>query len=127
MGRPSNGCGTLALLIVLLLFPVRSGCKEYAYKSLTENKPECCDTEDAMLKRLKDVDYDGFVGLMGRRSVAKHKRHIDHMFADMLQRQTGMACPCVGEYLTTNGGPFINNGGKRFQRFPYAPPPQRRP
>lgn len=26
-----------------------------------------------MLKRLKDVDYDGFVGLMGRRSVAKHK------------------------------------------------------
>ncbi|KAL6111539.1 uncharacterized protein ACO6RY_08497 [Pungitius sinensis] len=115
MGRPSHGCGTLAFLIVLVLFPVRSGCKEYAYKPLTENKPECCVTEDAMLKRFKD--YDGFVGLMGRRSVAQHNRHVDHMFADMLRRQTGMACPCVEAHLTTNGGPFINDGGQRWEHW----------
>ncbi|TNN81414.1 hypothetical protein EYF80_008470 [Liparis tanakae] len=51
-------------------------------------KPECCAKEDAEL-RTRDIDYDSFVGLMGRRSVAQPKRHIDHTFADMLGRLTG--------------------------------------
>ncbi|XP_068576702.1 tachykinin-3b [Cebidichthys violaceus] len=133
MERTPNGCGTrasLVALVVLVLVPVRSGCREYTYKPLTEAKPECCAREHAELKRFKDIDYDSFVGLMGRRSAAQPKRHTDHIFADMLGRLTGMACPCAEEYLQTKRGQFINHGRQRFQRFPWwdvtPPPPQHR-
>ncbi|XP_037619385.1 tachykinin-3b [Sebastes umbrosus] len=120
MERTPNFCCTLAsmvALVVLVLFPVRSGCKEDTYKSLTEAKPECCIREDAELKRFKDIDYDSFVGLMGRRSAAQPNRHVDHILADLLGRRTDVACPCAEEYLQTRRGRFIGNGRQRFQRF----------
>uniref|UniRef100_A0A8C2XMC1 Neuromedin-K n=1 Tax=Cyclopterus lumpus TaxID=8103 RepID=A0A8C2XMC1_CYCLU len=101
MERTTNCCRTRASLVTLVafvIFPVRSGCSEYNYKSLTEAKPECCIREDAELKRSRDIDYDSFIGLMGRRSVAQPKR---------------MACPCVEEYLQTKRGQFINYGRQR--------------
>ncbi|XP_054472073.1 tachykinin-3b [Anoplopoma fimbria] len=133
MERTPNCCCTrasLVALVILVLFPVRSGCKEYTYKSLTEAKPECCVREDAVMKRLKDLDYDSFVGLMGRRSVAQPNRHMDHIFADMLGLRTGSACPCAEDYVETKRSQFISHGRQRFQRFLWwdvtPPPPQHR-
>uniref|UniRef100_A0A3B5A9R5 Neuromedin-K n=1 Tax=Stegastes partitus TaxID=144197 RepID=A0A3B5A9R5_9TELE len=94
MGRTANCC-TLALLtalIILVLFPVRSMCEEETYESLREAKSDEC--EDTALKRFNDIDYDTFVSLMGRRSVAPPSsefcfavsvfRHIDQVLADLL-------------------------------------------
>ncbi|KAF1391563.1 hypothetical protein PFLUV_G00043410 [Perca fluviatilis] len=120
MERTPNCCtlASLVALVVLVLFPVRSGCKEDTYKSLTE--PESCVQEDAELKRFKKIDYDSFVGLMGRRSAAQpnshrntpmsRKRHMDRFLADLLGRRTGIA----PEYLQTRHGRFFNHGRQRF-------------
>ncbi|XP_071349446.1 tachykinin-3b [Trachinotus anak] len=104
---------SLVALLILILFPVRSWCKEETYKSMTEAKPEGC-VEDAELKRFDDIDYDTFVGLMGRRSAAKpnshrnipmsRKRHMDHILTDLLGRRTRMACTSIQEYLQERRG-----------------------
>ncbi|XP_035802742.2 tachykinin-3b [Amphiprion ocellaris] len=100
MGRTANCCtaASLAALIILVLFPVRSMCKEEIYKALREAKPDGCLGEDAALKRFDDIDYDSFVSLMGRRSAAQpnsqknmpvpRKRHIDEVLADLLGQRT---------------------------------------
>ncbi|KAG8007872.1 hypothetical protein GBF38_013588 [Nibea albiflora] len=76
MERTSTCCtlASLVALVVLVLFPVRSWCKEDVYKSQTEDKPECCVSGDE-LKRFDDMDYDSFVSLMGRRSAAQPDRY----------------------------------------------------
>ncbi|XP_059185315.1 tachykinin-3b [Centropristis striata] len=121
MERTPN-CWTLASLVALVvlgLFPVRSGCKEVTYISLKKARPECCVREDPEFKRYQDIDYDSFVGLMGRRSPAQPNRHTDQILADLLRRRTitGMACPCDEEYLQTTGSRLISQGRQRFQRF----------
>ncbi|KAL7407023.1 hypothetical protein ABVT39_001772 [Epinephelus coioides] len=100
-------CYTLAslvALVVLVLLPARSGCEEDTYKSLTEAKLECCARGAAPLKRFKDIDYDSFVGLLGKRSAAQPNRQMDHVLADLLWRRTGMACPCDRAYVQTSRG-----------------------
>uniref|UniRef100_A0A3Q1H4S0 Neuromedin-K n=1 Tax=Anabas testudineus TaxID=64144 RepID=A0A3Q1H4S0_ANATE len=88
---------SLVALAILILFPVRSWCKEDIYKSLTVVKPQCCVGEAAELKRFGDVDYNSFVSLMGRRSavqpnsdftVLSYAGRVDLIFADLLGRRT---------------------------------------
>ncbi|XP_050930757.1 tachykinin-3b isoform X2 [Lates calcarifer] len=116
MEKTSNCCSfaSLIALVILVLLPVRSWCKEDTYKSLTEAKPECCASEGPDLKRFDDIDYDSFVSLMGRRSAAQlnsqrnfpmsRKRHMDNILAEFLGRRTRMACPCTQEYLQKRRG-----------------------
>ncbi|XP_044033413.1 tachykinin-3b [Siniperca chuatsi] len=117
MERTPNCCtlASLAALVILVLLPVRCWCKEDAYKSLTQaNKPECCVSRDAELKRFDDIDYDSFVSLMGRRSAAQpnshrntamsRKRDMDPILAALMLRRTRMACPCAKEYSQTRRG-----------------------
>uniref|UniRef100_UPI0037E829F8 tachykinin-3b n=1 Tax=Semicossyphus pulcher TaxID=241346 RepID=UPI0037E829F8 len=128
MERTPN-CSTLAslvALVVLILLPVRSLCKEETYKSLTGGKPECCVSDDAELKRFDDTDYDSFVSLFGRRSAAQpnshrntpmtRKGHVDHILADLLGQKKRLASQCAKEYLQTRGR-FINHERKRFQHI----------
>ncbi|XP_065811031.1 tachykinin-3b [Labrus bergylta] len=121
MERSSN-CSTLASLIalvILVIMPARTWCKEETYKSLTERKPECCVGEATELKRFDDIDYDSFVSLMGRRSAAQQnsdrniqntrKKNMDHILADLLGQKKRIPFPCAEEYLHKKG-PFINEG-----------------
>ncbi|XP_068172327.1 tachykinin-3b [Antennarius striatus] len=106
MERALNCC-TLALwvvLAILILFPVRSQCKEEDYNTLTD----CC--AGAELKRFDDIDYDSFVGLMGRRNAARPNRHI---LAVLLQRRARMACPCAKEYSLERRGRVVNHVKQR--------------
>ncbi|XP_069007232.1 tachykinin-3b [Embiotoca jacksoni] len=100
MEKTPNCCSVASLVALLLLvfLPVSCWCKEDAYMSLRQVKPGGCVGEDAVLKRFGDVDYDGFVSLMGRRSAAppnsqrntavSRKRHVDDILDDLLGRRT---------------------------------------
>ncbi|XP_051271785.1 tachykinin-3b [Dicentrarchus labrax] len=99
MERTSNCCtvASLVVLVILVLFPLRSWCKEDIYKATSQAKPECCISEDVE-KRSDDIDYDTFVSLMGRRSAAQpnsqrnaqmsKKRYMDQILAALLGRRT---------------------------------------
>ncbi|XP_063766484.1 tachykinin-3b isoform X1 [Eleginops maclovinus] len=79
---------SLISLIVLVLFPLMSECKVDTYTSRKEATPECCRVRgDAGLKKSKDVDYDSFVGLMGR-SAAHPNRRMAHTLTDVFGRIT---------------------------------------
>ncbi|XP_070693604.1 tachykinin-3b [Pempheris klunzingeri] len=116
MERTPSCCALVPLiaLVILVLVPMRSWCKEDTYRSLTDAKSECCVSGDAELKRSADIDYDSFVSLMGRRSAAQPnshrnapmstKRYMDHALADLLGLRTRLACPCTAEYLHTRRG-----------------------
>uniref|UniRef100_A0A3Q1GIB6 Neuromedin-K n=1 Tax=Acanthochromis polyacanthus TaxID=80966 RepID=A0A3Q1GIB6_9TELE len=94
MGRTANCCtvASLAALIILVLFPVRSMCKEETYNPLRQEKSDGCLSEDAASKRFDDIDYDSFVSLMGRRSAAQPNSelsgHSDEVLADLLGQRT---------------------------------------
>ncbi|KAK5872327.1 hypothetical protein PBY51_013041 [Eleginops maclovinus] len=104
---------SLISLIVLVLFPLMSECKVDTYTSRKEATPECCRVRgDAGLKKSKDVDYDSFVGLMGR-SAAHPNRRMAHTLTDVFGRITGKACPCPRRYLPTRSDKYA----LRFQRF----------
>ncbi|XP_071391364.1 tachykinin-3b [Centroberyx affinis] len=122
MERTANSwtLATLTALVFLLSCPVRSWCKEDTYKLLTENKPECLPNDFADLKRFSNIDYDSFVGLMGRRSADRRgtpisrKRDLDDFFTSLLGRKTSEP---RGDYSQARGGLFVNHGRLRFQRF----------
>ncbi|XP_034440946.1 tachykinin-3b [Hippoglossus hippoglossus] len=94
---------SLVALLVLLLLPVRSWCKEDNYRALSEANTECC--EDVAIRRFDDIDYDSFVSLMGRRSAAQttrqrnapmsRKRQKENILADLLWRRTRKDCVCT--------------------------------
>ncbi|XP_073323798.1 tachykinin-3b [Pagrus major] len=125
MEKTSNCCtlASLVALVILVLLPARSWCKEDTYTSLAEAKPRCCVSGDAELKRFGDIDYDSFVSLMGRRSAAQpnshknspmsRKRHTDRILAALLGRKTRMACPCVEEHSQKRSGRLISHERQR--------------
>ncbi|XP_067443609.1 tachykinin-3b [Thunnus thynnus] len=112
MEKIPNCCtfASLVALVILVSFPVRSWCEEDAYKSLPEEKPECCVSKDAEMKRLDDIDYDSFVSLMGRRSAPQPDSNRNNRWS-----RKRMACPCAQtEYLQTRRGGFITHNRQRF-------------
>ncbi|KAK2862221.1 hypothetical protein Q5P01_001754 [Channa striata] len=97
MMEKSSKSGRLALLVavvIFIIFPVTSLSEEDFYKSLIEVKKECCVGVDAELKRFGDIDYDGFVSLMGRRNAVppssrknipmSGKGHVEDILTDLL-------------------------------------------
>uniref|UniRef100_A0A3Q3L0E7 Neuromedin-K n=1 Tax=Mastacembelus armatus TaxID=205130 RepID=A0A3Q3L0E7_9TELE len=106
MEKTPNSCtlaSLVALVVVLVLFPVSSWCKEETYKS-KETNPGRCLSEDIESKRSSDISYDSFVGLMGRRSAAQQNRAQIKLQPVFSLYATGTACPCSQEYLQKRRG-----------------------
>ncbi|KAM9758597.1 tachykinin-3b isoform 2-T2 [Menidia menidia] len=107
------------MLLLLILCPVKIWSKDKIYKSQREA------SESAIWKRSHGIDYDSFVGLMGRRSTAPSKGSTDHMYRDLLSRRTSEsdiaegnargASPLSLRYLQKNNGRHINHERQRIQ------------
>ncbi|KAM9859861.1 uncharacterized protein ACBR49_013765 [Aulostomus maculatus] len=112
MERKPNYCCTLASLAALfffLSFPARSWSKLDDYKPLKEDKQECCLGDVLALKRFDDLDDQSFVSLMGRRSAAQANGNVDHIFADLMRRETRKARVCAQNHLHPRSGRLINH------------------
>uniref|UniRef100_A0A668AUY4 Tachykinin precursor 3b n=1 Tax=Myripristis murdjan TaxID=586833 RepID=A0A668AUY4_9TELE len=105
MERVGNSWTLAALAaLVILSCPVKSWCKEQTHKSPSQNKPESLPGDFADFKRFDDLDYDSFIGLMGRRIAGKKKkkkfsgihtaRDMDDVFVGLLGRKRSKPSEC---------------------------------
>uniref|UniRef100_A0A3Q3XID7 Neuromedin-K n=1 Tax=Mola mola TaxID=94237 RepID=A0A3Q3XID7_MOLML len=82
MERTSIRCilPSLVTLVILVFFPAGSWCKVDTYSAPTQVKSEGCACSDTVrkLKRFDDIDYDSFVGLMGKRSAPQPNSELSH-------------------------------------------------
>ncbi|XP_046880772.1 tachykinin-3b [Hypomesus transpacificus] len=108
-----GNCWALALvsfLMVLASGPTVSWCQE-----LSQNSPTFLNRELTNLKRFSDIDYDSFVGLMGRR----YAGDMHDVFVGLFGRRSPETVPRplqnVG-YPQPAGGFFIHKGRLRLQR-----------
>ncbi|XP_076012734.1 tachykinin-3b [Genypterus blacodes] len=124
MERIINCCSLAVLAVFLTLFSSPgSGCKEFPYRSPTDDNPGGCGSDAAALKRFGDIDYDSFVSLMGRRSADKpddlgndpvlRKGDIIHVLSGLLGQKNSQS----KEASQARRGLFLPQGRLRFQRF----------
>uniref|UniRef100_A0A4W5KE24 Tachykinin precursor 3b n=1 Tax=Hucho hucho TaxID=62062 RepID=A0A4W5KE24_9TELE len=110
-----NSCALAILtsLVILISCPMESDCEEEFYNSKLQ---DYISSDLTHSKRYGDIDYDTFVGLMGRRSAGK--RDMDDVFVGLLGRRSSRsAIPQPWreeEYPQPRGGILIKNGRLRF-------------
>ncbi|XP_018615892.1 tachykinin-3a [Scleropages formosus] len=117
----------LALLsLMMTLRSCRSSCDEQEnYRSELEKSATFADVPGDRVKRYSDIDYDSFVGLMGRRSAGANnspssfKRDMHDVFVGLMGRrssQTDEARPWRKENAERRPGIFFNKCKLRFRR-----------
>uniref|UniRef100_A0A4W5JLR2 Tachykinin precursor 3a n=1 Tax=Hucho hucho TaxID=62062 RepID=A0A4W5JLR2_9TELE len=93
-----SGLLLVALFVAMKLHSSQSSCEEPAaggHRSTdSEEGPGLGNLQRTILKRYNDLDYDSFVGLMGRRSAdinglppSPHKREMDDVFVGLMGRR----------------------------------------
>ncbi|XP_041701452.1 tachykinin-3 [Coregonus clupeaformis] len=129
-----SGMLLVALFLAMKLHSSQSSCEEPAagvgaHRSTeSEESPGLGNLQRTILKRYNDLDYDSFVGLMGRRSAyinglppSPHKREMDDVFVGLMGRRNselGNMRPLRKEAYpeTRKGGLFLNKCRLRFRR-----------
>ncbi|XP_016351333.1 tachykinin-3-like [Sinocyclocheilus anshuiensis] len=121
----------LVLLFLVLVLETRwseSRCQQSeSHRSISGESPSFRLSAHNLLKRYNDMDYDSFVGLMGRRNVdtddipPQRKREMQDIFVGLMGRrstypETGR--PWRKDYPETGarGGNFFNKCKLRFRR-----------
>ncbi|XP_010879943.1 tachykinin-3b [Esox lucius] len=112
----------LTILVTLISWPMESDCKEDSYNSIRQDRPDYLSSDLSRSTRYSDIDYDTFVGLMGRRSAGvsvqpSQKRDMDDVFVGLLgRRSSGSAFPSSWreEQYPQLRGILIKNGRLRF-------------
>ncbi|CAB1330144.1 unnamed protein product, partial [Coregonus sp. 'balchen'] len=115
--KMKSGMLLVALFLAMKLHSSQSSCEEPAAGVGAHRSTE---SERTILKRYNDLDYDSFVGLMGRRSAyinglppSPHKREMDDVFVGLMGRRNselGNMRPLRKEAYpeTRKGGLFLN-------------------
>ncbi|XP_010873407.1 tachykinin-3a [Esox lucius] len=128
-----SGLLLVALFLAMKLRSSESSCEEPAAGRFrttadSEESPDLKILQRTLLKRYNDLDYDSFVGLMGRRSAdlnglppSPHKREMDDVFVGLMGRRNselGNMSPLRKETYpqTRRGGVFFNKCRMRFRR-----------
>ncbi|KAJ8397048.1 hypothetical protein AAFF_G00011020 [Aldrovandia affinis] len=119
----------LLLAILSLMMTIRtcqSSCEEQEpHKPESEESPSFSKFPRGILKRYNGIDYDSFVGLMGRRSTGSNevpppqKRDMHDFFVGLMGRRSseaGNARPWRSESPGPTGGFFFNKCKLRFRR-----------
>ncbi|KAG7471869.1 hypothetical protein MATL_G00102590 [Megalops atlanticus] len=117
----------LAILsLTMTLRSCQSSCEEQEpHKSEPEESPSFGNFPRGFLKRYNGIDYDSFVGLMGRRSTGAndlprpHKRDMHDFFVGLMGRrssESGNVHPWRKEHPERTGGIFFNKCKLRFRR-----------
>ncbi|KAG1961404.1 tachykinin-3a [Pimephales promelas] len=120
----------LVLLFLVLVLETRwseSSCQQSESQRSDSNEiPSLRLSAHNLLKRYNDIDYDSFVGLMGRRNAdtddfpPQRKREMHDIFVGLMGRRS--ADPETGRPLrkdypeTSGGGIFFNKCKLRFRR-----------
>ncbi|XP_035618790.1 tachykinin-3-like [Oncorhynchus keta] len=127
-----SGILLVALFVAMKLHSSQSSCEEPAagaHRSIdSEEGPGLGNIQRTVLKRYNGLDYDSFVGLMGRRSAdindlppSPHKREMDDVFVGLMGRRNselGNMRPLRKEVFPERrkGGIFFNKCRLRFRR-----------
>ncbi|KAK2885507.1 hypothetical protein Q8A67_016344 [Cirrhinus molitorella] len=122
----------LVLLFLVLVLETRwseSSCQQSAesQKSVSDESPSFRLSAHNLLKRYNDIDYDSFVGLMGRRNAdtddipPQRKREMHDIFVGLMGRRSAdpeTGRPWRKDYPETSasGGIFFNKCKLRFRR-----------
>uniref|UniRef100_A0AAY5K1J9 Neuromedin-K n=1 Tax=Esox lucius TaxID=8010 RepID=A0AAY5K1J9_ESOLU len=120
-----SGLLLVALFLAMKLRSSESSCEEPAagrFRTTADSEvstPDLKILQRTLLKRYNDLDYDSFVGLMGRRSAGK--REMDDVFVGLMGRRNselGNMSPLRKETYpqTRRGGVFFNKCRMRFRR-----------
>ncbi|XP_030623556.1 tachykinin-3a [Chanos chanos] len=114
----SRGILLVILFLVMELRLSRSSCPELELqRSSSEESPSYRVSSRNIMKRSNDIDYDSFVGLMGRRNadeddiLAQQKREMHDVFVGLMGRrnsESGIGRPWRRDYPETRGGIFFN-------------------
>ncbi|XP_055044844.1 tachykinin-3a isoform X1 [Misgurnus anguillicaudatus] len=118
------------LLFLVLALETRgseSSCQQSeSQRSVSNESPSFRLPAHSMLRRYNDIDYDSFVGLMGRRSAdaddsipPQRKREMHDIFVGLMGRRntdSDTRRPWRKEYPESNGGIFFNKCKLRFRR-----------
>ncbi|XP_026884514.1 tachykinin-3a [Electrophorus electricus] len=119
--------GLLCVILILVLEPrlSQSSCEDRgAQRSAPDVNPSLRLSVRNLLKRYNDIDYDSFVGLMGRRSAdaddmqSPRKREMHDIFVGLMGRRSSDADtgrPWRKDYPDTRGI-FFNKCRLRFRR-----------
>uniref|UniRef100_A0A8C7JRD6 Neurokinin-B n=1 Tax=Oncorhynchus kisutch TaxID=8019 RepID=A0A8C7JRD6_ONCKI len=115
-----SGILLVALFVAMKLHSSQSSCEEHAHRSTdSEEGPGLGNIQRTILKRYNGLDYDSFVGLMGRRGAGKWE--MDDVFVGLMGRRNselGNMRPLRKEVYpeTRKGGLFFNKCRLRFRR-----------
>ncbi|XP_057175989.1 tachykinin-3a isoform X1 [Triplophysa rosa] len=125
-------CRGLVLLFLVLVLETRwseSSCQQpESQRSASNESPSFRLSAHNLLKRYNDIDYDSFVGLMGRRNAdaddsipSQRKREMHDIFVGLMGRRSSDSAdagrPWRKEYPDANGGGiFFNKCKLRFRR-----------
>ncbi|XP_052397420.1 tachykinin-3-like [Carassius gibelio] len=121
--------GLVLLFLVLVLETRRSesSCQQSeSHRSVSGESPSFRLSAHNMLKRYNDIDYDSFVGLMGRRNVdtadipPQRKREMQDIFVGLMGRrnadpETGRPWRKENPETGARGGNFFNKCKLRFR------------
>ncbi|XP_062314528.1 tachykinin-3a [Osmerus eperlanus] len=120
-----RGLLLVALFLVMKLRLCQSGCEEPGSRRSSSGEiPGLGEMKRNLLKRYSDVDYDSFVGLMGRRNAdtngvqSQQKREMHDIFVGLMGRRNsepGNAGPWRKANPETKGI-FYNKCRLRFRR-----------
>ncbi|KAJ8265547.1 hypothetical protein COCON_G00146460 [Conger conger] len=117
----------LAILAVMMTIrSCQSSCEEQEpHKLESEERPGFSNFPRGILKRYNGIDYDSFVGLMGRRSAGSNdlpppqKRDMHDFFVGLMGRRSsdsGSVRPWRSESPGRTGRFFFNKCKLRFRR-----------
>ncbi|KAL0978374.1 hypothetical protein UPYG_G00169630 [Umbra pygmaea] len=123
MLRISLGLAFLSFLVVFISWPRESECREDFYTSELQDRPDYLSKDFNPSMRYRDVDYDAFVGLMGRRSAGVNdaplqKRNMDDIFVGLMGRRSAKSAITSpwrqDEYPEPRGAILVKKGRLRF-------------
>ncbi|XP_051962353.1 tachykinin-3-like isoform X1 [Xyrauchen texanus] len=117
----------LFLVLVLETQWIESGCQQPEFqRSVSNESPRFRVSAHNLLRRYNDIDYDSFVGLMGRRNAdtddgipPQRKREMHDIFVGLMGRRSSdsdTGRPWRKEYPEPNEGIFFNKRKLRFRR-----------
>ncbi|XP_066519635.1 tachykinin-3b [Hoplias malabaricus] len=114
----SRGCSLAPPLLLLLALCVL-GSSSPALSYITLQRDNTGSLSRRMERQYDDVDYDSFIGLMGRRSAGANavpplRRDMDDIFVGLLGRRSSE--PGIPPWRGKRRGYTMKNGKLRFQR-----------
>ncbi|KAL4646156.1 tachykinin-3-like isoform X1 [Arapaima gigas] len=115
-----NGLLLAVLFLTVTIRSCESSCEEQQqhHASQLQNSPNYAAIPGELVKRYKDIDYDSFVGLMGRRS-AGESGDMHDVFVGLMGRRSSQSDdsrPWRKDYAERRPGIFFNKCKMRFCR-----------